>query len=99
MWLNWPVVSSMPWRQRNAAVEAAVRELLGQKLASDPPWSTFELAHFLTLQDDPKLAQLLSKLARYMQGYATHDGEKIVRYGKQWQRWRWHGQKQEAADG
>lgn len=94
---NWEGVKAMPWRQRNAAVETAVRLLLGRTSAS-LVFSTWELAAKLLpagadKDEAGRLSQLLSRMAKYLTPLATHDGETIVRYGRRWRRWQWHGQR------
>lgn len=81
---------ALPWRQRNAAIEAAARDYLGRQVQT---FSTYALAQGIAQPDVvAKVSQILSKLAPYMQHHASHDGEEIRRYGKTWRRWRWHGQ-------
>lgn len=101
MALDWPRVSTLPWRERNTLVEAAVREYLVQSCheildsaeiafelwpSSRPSWHHLEVSG---------LTRLLTRLAPHMHGLATHDGETITCNGKTWRRWRWHGQKRE----
>lgn len=103
-YLDWPVVSALPWRQRNAHVECAIRTYLAAKLP-DFVISSMNLAQQLCPFDTcpgwygitygtgiAELAQTLAKMAPYMGPLATHDGEVIYRYGRQWRRWQWHGQ-------
>ena len=91
----WDNVKDVPWRTRNAAVERALKLHLGQK-PSHVVLSSYELAAELdpTLdkQATGKLAQLLARMAPFMEPLATHDGAMIYRYGRAWRRWQWHGQ-------
>lgn len=94
--LNWPRVSTLPWRERNALVEAAVRECLADAYGSG---STEQLAVAISPNshwgdDHAKIAKLLARLAPHIgPPLATHDGETVTRNGKTWRRWRWHGQR------
>jgi hypothetical protein len=93
---NWLQAKALPWRQRNAAVEAATRTYLG-RVPEGTVLSTWDLAAKLLpfkaeLEDARRLSQLLSRMAPYVKPLATHDGETIVRYGRRWKRWQWHGQ-------
>lgn len=96
--IEWLKVAALPWRQRNAEVERALREFLADEAGT---FATFDLACRLWPQglqpanasQVTKLAQLLTRLAPYMGPLATHDGETITRYRKRWRRWRWHGAK------
>ena len=94
--LDWAGVKGLPWRQRNAAIEAALRACLG-RMKAGAVMSTFDLAGImdpaLTKADRGKLAQLLSRMAPYVEPLATHDGETIIRYGRRWKRWQWHEQR------
>lgn len=93
--LNFATLKACPWRQRNAAIEAAARAKLGQ-IARGETLTSFDFAGILDpnaeKEDRAKLAQILSRMAPFLGGLATHDGEKIIRFGRQWQRWNWHGQ-------
>ena len=95
--LNWAQAKALPWRQRNASVEAATRACLG-RLPQGTVLSTWDLAVKLLplkaeLEDARKLSQLLSRMAPYVEPLATHDGETIIRYGRRWKRWQWHEQR------
>lgn len=102
--LNWGNVKAMPWRQRNASVEVALKIFLGQMPAT-LTFSTMELAARLVgaeIAEDKRpdetaaaVAKLLSRMAPYMAPLASHDGETIIRYGRKRRRWRWHGQAKE----
>lgn len=85
---------ALPWRERNAALEAETRAFLGRRAASAYPLTTMQISAFLVSDtgDTPKLASILTRLAPHMQGFATHDGEPVMRYGRTWQRWQWRGQ-------
>lgn len=105
MSLNWQHVSALKWRPRYAIVERHVREYLAAQRGIT--MGTIELAHALLghdcahggrpakgsqeHKDASELAQMLVKMAPHMGPLATHDGEKIIRYGRQWQRWTWRG--------
>lgn len=105
--LDWPTVSKLPWRQRNAHIERAVRTLLCGDWRG-VTCSTMDLARKLLGHDtshdgvpakgSPEhelattLARTLAKMAPYMGALATHDGEEIFRYGRKWRRWQWRGQ-------
>ena len=98
--LDWPKVSALPWRHRNAEVQRAIRTFLATRPNSET-FATFTLATFLYPCDhehEPgkktvaKLAQLMARLAPYMAPFATHDGDQIIRYGRAWRRWQWRGQ-------
>lgn len=88
--MNWNETRKLPWKSRNAAVEAALRGLLAARLASLPALSTRELAAALGGDDD--LAGVLSKLAPWMGKLATHDGPKFKAFGRIMTRWQWRGQ-------
>lgn len=74
-------------------------------LASQPAgrvFETYEVALELWPSSMPswyhkevgKVAQILARMAPHMPpAIATHDGETIIRYGRKWRRWRWHGGK------
>lgn len=86
---DWEHAKQLPWRQRNAAVEAALRYFLSRcEPRTVAPLSTMELAE--KLGGDSKLAQLLTRLAPYLSPLARHDGETIMRYGRRWKRWQWY---------
>lgn len=107
--LDWMAVSKLPWRQRNAHVERAVRTYLADKRYRGVNMGSIELAYALLGYDTAhdgrplpsslegknaaKLATLLTKMAPYMGPLATHDGEAIRHFGKLGRRWRWHGQR------
>lgn len=89
----------MGWKDRNAAIEAAARDYLGKADAKTiAPMGSYELAQKLALDhrliahklSAGEMARILSRIAPYMPGLATHDGETMQRYGRTWQRWRWH---------
>lgn len=105
MSLDWPRVKELHWKQRKAAIVAALREYLTARGANELPLSTMALAGELCPEDKcagwyaityqtgiAALAKELSKLAPYQEPFARHDGEKIIRWGRQWQRWNWYGQ-------
>lgn len=88
-------IKGLAWRERNAAIEAALRVYLG----SQPAGLTFEsfaLAQALdpdgSREDHGALSKIMVRLAPYLPGLASHDGAAITRYGKSWRRWQWHGQ-------
>lgn len=88
-------IKGLAWRERNAAIEAALRVYLG----SQPAGLTFEsfaLAQALdpdgSREDHGALSKIMVRLAPYLPGLASHDGAAIARYGKSWRRWQWHGQ-------
>lgn len=39
------------------------------------------------------VAKKLARMAPHMPDVATHDGEIVKRFGREWRRWRWHGTK------
>jgi hypothetical protein len=95
-------MATIDWRKRNAAIEAALREYLAS-VPRGTVLSTKDLAAYvhemLRLQngamslDEKKTGTVLTKLAPWMgKQIATHDGEIFFTFGKQNQRWRWHGQ-------
>lgn len=102
--VDWDVAKKMPWRLRNAMVEAEVRAIL-QGMHESAVLSTLELATFVvgakyvggTGPERPvvEAAQLLSRMAPHLPALATHDGEEIIRYGRRWRRWQWHGQRRD----
>lgn len=82
--------------QRSLQFANAVRRLLGN--TSDMVvMSTTALAQRLAPGASElelgKYAQVLTQLAPHLQGYATHDGEEVVRGPRRWRRWQWHGQR------
>jgi hypothetical protein len=93
--LNWAQAKALPWRQRNASVEAATRACLG-RLPATSTLSTWDMAALLDplilKEDRAKLAQILARMAPYLEPLASHDGAAIIRYGRRWKRWQWHGQ-------
>ena len=92
--MKWAEVKYLPWRNRNAAVEAAMRAFLAKRPASAEPLSTKQLAAEIAPDDhDKALDAVLTKMAKWMGAkIATNDGPAFQAYGKTFKRWRWHGQ-------
>lgn len=101
-YLDFAAVSKLPWKHRNAAIEAALRTYLSLRYDKMQALDTYSLASRLdnatSKEQRAKLAQILARMAPYMLPFATHDGESIKRYGRVWRRWLWHGQAPTPAD-
>lgn len=102
MKLDWPKVRDLSWKAQMSAIEAAVRVTLSE-LPHDATMRTRELAEILLPGVDVlgldewspahrRVTSRLAKLAPWMPGFATHDGEVFWAYGRRNQRWLWHGQ-------
>ncbi len=89
----WDVARRLKWRDRNRAVENALRAYLGAQPVS-VVLSTKALAEALTPggSKDEQLLTILSKQAPWMGKLATHDGPEFKSYGKVMRRWQWRGQ-------
>jgi hypothetical protein len=93
--MKWAETKRLKWKDRNAAVEAALRVFLNARAASLPALSTRELALALDPQSDKELSKVLLKLAPWMGVLATHDGAVFFAHGRKMQRWQWRGQRVE----
>jgi len=93
--MRWAEVKDLKWKDRNAAVEAALRQFLNARLATLPALGTVELAETLSPGDGKELSKVLLKLAPWMGKLATHSGAVFYAHGRRMQRWQWHGQRTE----
>ena len=93
--MKWDETKRLKWKDRNAAVEAALRVFLNARAASLPLLGTRELAMALDPASDAELPKVLLKLAPWMGKLATHDGAVFFAHGRKMQRWQWHGQRVE----
>jgi hypothetical protein len=94
--MKWSDIKDLKWKDRNAAVEAALRAFLTARLETLPPLSTTDLANALSPGDSKEIAKVLVKLAPWMGALATHDGAVFFAHGRKMQRWQWRGQRSAA---
>lgn len=89
--MNWNQIFELPWRQRDARIETAVRQFLADK---SEVFTTFTLAMRLADGQDcaPRIMSRLSVMAPYLAPFARHDGEEFKKFGRTMRRWNWYGQ-------
>lgn len=92
----WEQVFKLPWRTRDAQIEAAVRAVL-KEYPPDKAFSASELAVMLSPTDTAYRGPLMARLgtmAPYLAPLVRHDGPEFVRFGRKMRRWNWYGQKE-----
>jgi hypothetical protein len=92
--IAWEQVFKLPWKARDAQIEAAIRFVLKDRTGV---LSTKELVLALSPIDETYRQQLMGRLgimAPYLAPLVRHDGEEFVRFGRKMRRWNWYGQKE-----
>jgi hypothetical protein len=88
----WSEARLMPWKQRNAALEAAVRELLAERPADAPALTTRDLALLIDSNADDTMLTTLTKFAKWLP-LAEQNGREYIAFGRKMRGYTWKGQR------